>query len=391
MKILVLSFYYYPDLCAGSFRCTNLVKQLKKQVDSECQIEIITTAPNRYSSYQVNARDFEQEDNVVIRRIQLPKHQSGFIDQAKAFMHYANQVRKLIKNQEYDLVFATSSRLMTAVLGTWVAKRTKSKLYLDIRDIFVDTIGDVFPKKISLCAKPMFSMLEKWSFRHADHINLVSEGFHRYFASRYPAAKLTFFTNGIDSEFLVANNEDNHRNTKTSDLLTVVYAGNIGEGQGLHLVIPALAEAFKDKIKFRIIGDGGRIEQLKQASSESKNITFVAPLNRQELIDEYQQADILFLHLNDYPAFQKVLPSKVFEYAAMGKPIWAGVAGYPANFIKNEIPNAAVFYPCNIEEAVNVFSTLKMEQTSRVAFIEKYTRENIMRSMVKTIIACQSE
>ena len=31
MRILVLSFYYAPDLCAGSFRTTAFVEELKKQ------------------------------------------------------------------------------------------------------------------------------------------------------------------------------------------------------------------------------------------------------------------------------------------------------------------------------------------------------------------------
>ena len=46
---------------------------------------------------------------------------------------------------------------------------------------------------------------------------------------------------------------------------------------------------------------------------------------------------ILFIHLNAYPAFEKVLPSKIFEYAATGKPILAGVSGYSADFIRNNL------------------------------------------------------
>jgi len=59
----------------------------------------------------------------------------------------------------------------------------------------------------------------------------------------------------------------------------------------------------------------------------------------------------LFLHLNAHAAFEKVLPSKIFEYAH-GKPIWAGVAGHAARFIASEVPNAAVFAPCNVPDAI---------------------------------------
>jgi glycosyltransferase involved in cell wall biosynthesis len=111
------------------------------------------------------------------------------------------------------------------------------------------------------------------------------------------------------------------------------------------------------------------------------------PVNRQELIEEYLSADVLFLHLNDYPAFEKVLPSKIFEYAATGKPILAGVSGYAAEFIKSEVSNAEVFYPGDHKGALQVLSKLKLEHTDRHAFISKYTRTNIMKDMSESIVA----
>lgn len=51
MKILILSFYFYPDLSAGSFRTTALVKEFEKIIKDNDSIDIITTQPNRYGSY----------------------------------------------------------------------------------------------------------------------------------------------------------------------------------------------------------------------------------------------------------------------------------------------------------------------------------------------------
>ncbi|MFK5151239.1 hypothetical protein ACI4CU_28200, partial [Klebsiella pneumoniae] len=82
-----------------------------------CTIDVITTVPNRYSSFSAEAKQDEHEGNLRIRRIILPSHKSGFIDQIKAFYHYYREVRKKIRYIEYDLVFASSSRLFTAYLG----------------------------------------------------------------------------------------------------------------------------------------------------------------------------------------------------------------------------------------------------------------------------------
>lgn len=384
MKILVLSFYYEPDLCAGSFRCTALIEQLKKH--SGIELEVITTLPNRYATFAASAPQHEIKDGVEIHRVALPSHKSGMLDQIKAFTTFYRQALKLTRDKNYDLVFATSSRLFTAFLGARIASAKKLPLYLDIRDIFVDTIKDVLPTKITWLAKPVFSLIESYAFSKAKRINLVSKGFEEYFASRYPNSEYRWFTNGIDDEFLAVAPQSPVLSEATG-AVTVLYAGNIGEGQGLHTILPALAKRLEGKARFRVIGDGGRKSVLQQHLADISNVELLPPVSRNELIREYQNADILFLHLNDYPAFRKVLPSKIFEYAALGKPVWAGVAGYAADFLNEEVSNSSVFYPGNDEEAYRSFDTLELGLSPRTEFIAKFSRQQIMAEMANDIVS----
>lgn len=386
MKILVLSFYYAPDLSAGSFRTEALVSAMLNQLPSEARIEVITTLPNRYNSFSSEALEFEVHPQLTIHRITLPSHRSGMFDQSKAFLEYAKGVIRLSREKNYDLIFATSSRLMTAVLGAYLSRRIGSKLYLDIRDIFVDTIKDVLPIKLAYLIKPIFSILECWAVGRALKINLVSDGFLPYFCKRYPKKEFSLFTNGIDQEFI--ENQPKLGTSCDSSILSVVYAGNMGEGQGLHTIIPELARRFAGRLQFKLIGDGGRKQQLLSAlaSGNITNVQILPPVKRSELIKIYQSADILFLHLNDYDAFRKVLPSKIFEYGALGKPIWAGVAGYAAEFIAKNITNSAVFMPCDVDDAVNSFEYLEIITLPRKDFVENFSRINIMKKMASDII-----
>lgn len=386
MKILILSFYFRPDLSAGSFRTTTLVDAILKKLPSDGQIEVLTTLPNRYSSFSVDAPAQEQKPNLSIVRIALPQHQSGMLDQARAFITFARAVKHRVNTQEYDLVYATSSRLMTAVLGAWVARKKRIPLYLDIRDIFVDTIKDVLPKHLALLAKPVFSILERWTINSSSKVNLVSQGFAGYFSTRYPRQHFSYFTNGIDDEFL--SGSQILEKDEASAIPLVLYAGNLGEGQGLHSILPDLARRMQGRARFRVIGDGGRKEALKDALGKVGvgNVELLPPMKREQLIREYQAADVLFLHLNDYDAFRKVLPSKLFEYGAMGKPIWAGVSGYAAEFVRTELDNAAVFHPCDATEAIKVFDQLNFQQTDRSRFVTKFARKNIAESMASDIM-----
>lgn len=388
LNILILSFYYHPDLSAGSFRATALVRALREKLPADAHMDVVTTLPNRYGTFSNEALEHESSEGLDIYRVKLPGHKSGMVDQSRAFIHFAREVLAYTKLRQYDLICVTSGRLMSAFLGAVIARRQKAKLYLDIRDIFVDTIKDVLPRKFSLLAKPLFSFIERWTIRQADKVNLVSRGFEPYFNARYPTQNFSFFTNGIDDEFISAASELN-QSVEKSCPVTVLYAGNIGEGQGLHTIVPALARRMAGRVNFKLIGDGGRKSALKSALEQAgvANVELLPPIKRDQLIQAYRSADVLFLHLNDYDAFKKVLPSKLFEYAAMGKPIWAGVSGYAAEFVKHEISNAVIFNPCNPIEAEEVFSSLAIVDSRRQGFVDKFARANIMKEMADDVLS----
>lgn len=385
MNILILSFYYSPDLCAGSFRTTALVKALQNKISKKDKLIVITTMPNRYKSYNADdAAAFEQVDNLEIHRIKTPSHKSGLIDQVKSFGVFFKKSMRLSKSLDIDLVFATSSRLFTAYLGAKVSKKLQIPLILDIRDIFVDTMHSV-SKPIYFALYPILKTIENTTFNRAKHINLVSEGFSSYFLKKFPKTNYSYFTNGIDPEFLEFNfNKAVEKNNK----LNIVYAGNIGQGQGLHKIIPSLAKSISKNYSIQIIGDGGAKALLEKEIEklQLKNVKIFPPVKRNELLEKYKDASILLLHLNDVPAFEKVLPSKVFEYAATGKPILAGVSGYSKEFISNNIDNAFVFSPCDANDAVTKLAQLELNSILRENFINSFSRRSIMDKFANLIL-----
>ena len=391
MRILIVSYFFRPDLRPGSFRTSALVDALRDLVPAGSQIDVVTTLSARYDLPASDVSLTEQQAGLCIFRIALPKRQMSMIDQTIAFLAFSCGARRRVADRKYDLVFATSGRLMTAVLGAWIAKGKGAKLYLDIRDIFVENIDEMLPRKIRWIVKPIFSQLEKWAIERAAKVNLVSEGFSEYFTKRYPLLRFSYLTNGIDDEFLaVAPTETSRPMLQMRDkMLTVLYAGNLGDGQGLHRIIPRLAKRMESRVQFVVIGDGNSKRALVEAltSASVTNVKLIPPVNREELLKAYRVADVLFLHLNDYAAFKKVLPSKLFEYGALGKPVWAGVAGYPAKFVRSEIRNAAVFSPCDVEDAIQAFANLRLQDLPRPEFIAKYSRSNISQQLAGDILA----
>lgn len=386
MKILIVSFYYEPDLCAGSFRSTSFVKALKRLLKDEDSIEVMTTLPNRYSSFTVAARELELKGNVLIKRIKIPVHKSGFFDQAQSFLVYFLRTLQHVRGKKYDMVFATSSRLFSAFLGAVIAQQKNIPLYLDMRDIFTDTMQSVLKESKLKLLVPLFTLVEKFTIRRACNINFVSQGFVPYFKKRYGhSLRHSFYPNGIDEEFL--GFDKSPPIVKDKQKIRFTYTGNIGEGQGLEKIVPDIAKKYPN-IEFCIIGDGGTKKLLQERVAHMANVQLINPVSRMTLIEYYKGSDFLFLQLNDYDAFKKVLPSKIFEYGATYKPIIAGVDGYAKEFLEEHLPDCLIYKPCDIDDFCRKYENFSgaVDMARRREFINKFSRENIMDAMSRDFL-----
>lgn len=404
MRILYLTFYFEPDLCAGSFRNTALVDELARQLGADDTLHVVTTQPNRYASFRQTAPDREERTvdggcRVVVERVAVPAHDSGLRDQVRSFTAYFRAAHRLTKNHRYDLVVASSSRLFTSFLGARLARRGFARrgripLFLDIRDLFRETILELLDQRrnepfggarqlVRWGLQPILRAVERYTFGYATHINLVSKGFQSYFGA-FPRATYSYFTNGIDDEFLAMPTSPAG---DTASPRTLLYAGNVGEGQGLHRIIPQAARQLGEGYRFLVIGDGGAKAKLEWAIRLAgvTNVELRPPVGRQELLTAYQKADYLFVHLNDWEALKRVLPSKLFEYGATDKPIVAGVAGVAAQFVGEHLDNHIVFRPGDADDLVRQLRQIPYRTQVRTDFIDQFNRRTIMEAMARQI------
>ena len=395
LRIALFTFYYPPDLSAGSFRALSLVESLSRKLTTNDQIHVITTYPNRYSNFHTQIEEIEEIEAkgiITIHRIYTPKHNGSMLSQIYSYFFYAISAHKLNRKLNPDFLLVTTGRLMSSILTLIFARMIRRDFFVDMRDIFSESISDLLAKKSKLLGwitKYSFLAIEKQIFKNALSVNMVSEGFSEYFQENgIDTSKWTFFTNGVDNEFIGLASSERASKKK---IKTILYAGNIGSGQGLETVIPGAAKLLGSDYQFLIIGDGTSKSLLKNKIKIEgvDNIKILRPIKRLDLIDYYLNADIFFLHLNDFPAFRRVIPSKIFEYAAFGKPIVAGLNGYSEQFIREHIPYAILFDSCDslaASSSIKKASNLAISKTVTNNFVNMFSRISIMDKMADHLI-----
>ena len=141
-KIVLFSFNFLPDQSPGSTRTKLLVNKLN-QIDKNLKIIIICSLPRRFGK-KYTRKDLKivdklyEKKNIMILRIWIPFFGQGPLASLISYLFYFFQAGIVSAFLKPDITFATSAKLLTALLASISSNFNRSKLYLDIRDIFTD-------------------------------------------------------------------------------------------------------------------------------------------------------------------------------------------------------------------------------------------------------------
>jgi glycosyltransferase involved in cell wall biosynthesis len=158
---------------------------------------------------------------------------------------------------------------------------------------------------------------------------------------------------------------------------TVTYVGNIGLAQDIKTLIDA-AQILPD-VDFIIIGDGIELPSLKKYVETMKlqNVSFTGKLPWDKLKHYYENSSVLYAHLDQ--KFVSAMPSKLYEYAAVGLPIIYGGVGQAVSFVQ-QLENTIAIAPNNVKKLVDAIVTMQtssfsISEKNRLLIKENYLRE----------------
>jgi len=399
MKILFLTQYCYPE---PDFKQLYFAKELTKKGHV---IEILTGYPNYpigkvYTGYKNTWVTSEVIEGVKIIRVPLyAYHGSSKIKRVLNYFSFSfsSIFLGLFKVSRPDVIYAYHSPATISIPAIFYKFIFRSKILYDINDFWPDTLVSTGMVKNKSILK-LVSLYCKFSYIFFDLINVVSIGYKkRLMEEGVEEKKISIIYNWPppikfdkgDAYYEYINNFDGY--------FTILYAGNIGKAQYLETIIEAAKEiqftSSELKIRFIFIGSGNEKSKIKELIelNQLTNVVLIDSVPINEIGLFLEKADCLLLHLKKDKLFEITIPSKLFAYLSIGKPILSGVDG-ETNEIVLKSNSGCIFNSCDTNDLIKsiiILYNLNSEQLNqlgnngKIYFNDNFSFENGVNSFDK--------
>lgn len=329
-NILIISQYFRPDITAAAFRISDLYDTIEK--DDNIQAKVITTYPHKSKG---NVKNNKNEKNIL--RVKIPKLINipfiKYLFQYFYFVIFAIIKGIFLSNKNFDYIFVSSPPLFVSITGIILSKIKKASLIVDIRDIWPDSaVAAGMVKNNSLIYK-LAKKLEIITYKKSNLITCVSKPMKKYISNYTESNKVKVVYNGISNKDIkVVDKINEDKNIKSNKKRNIFYAGNIGIAQKVDILAKILYkdDFLRKTYNFKIIGGGAEEDKLKNYITKNnlECVEIIGQFNKGKTMRKLKNnADILFIHLKDKEVFSKTIPSKVFDYLLLNKPIIYGIKG----------------------------------------------------------------
>lgn len=334
MKIAFITQWYDPEVGSAAIPGA-IVRALQARGH---EVEVITGFPNYptgdlYEGYRIKPYQREVLRGVTVHR--LPLYASHDDSAVRRILNFASfmvsaSTRGAWIARKFDAALVYSTPGTVGAAG-WVLKRLlRTPFVLYVQDVWPDTVTatGMLPSR---AVKPAEWLLHRFCngiYRAAGQIAVISPGMKDLLESRgVPEDKVSVVFNWID-EGVFHPVEAAERSGRPFEIM---YAGNLGDVQGLDTAVRALANARRESdIRLRFIGSGVAEESLRALAVElnvHEYVTFEGTRTLAQMAEVLADADVQLVCLKDDPLFRLTMPSKIQANLAAGRPLITSAPG----------------------------------------------------------------
>ena len=234
-----------------------------------------------------------------------------------------------------NVVIATSPQLLVGITGWWIGFIKRVPFIFEVRDLWPESIiaSGVGNKTSGLFRS--VRALAAFLYRSCHHLVAVTPAIKEVLLAKWNVSpeKVSVVTNGVETDIFSPDGAtgDVKSRPEFRGKFVVSYIGTLGLAHGLNTVLEAAAQmknTFPNML-FLFVGEGADKERLLSLAREKglANVLFLPQQPRKAVPDFIRDSDVCLVPLKKDDVFKTVIPSKMLEFMACGKPVVLGVEG----------------------------------------------------------------
>lgn len=392
MRILVYTLNYSPELTGIGKYAGEMCEWLSARGH---EVRVIT-APPYYPEWRIHdgysGRSYRTEDLCGVRVIRcplwVPKRATG-LKRVIHHLSFAVSTLPVAMRQVWwrpDVIMMMEPPITCAPIALLAARLCGARSWLHVQDFEVDAAFDL--GLLPAPAKPIVRWLEQMLMRGFDRVSTISQRmFERLAEKGVETWRSSLFRNWVDCRAIrpLSSSTTLRRKLNVPESAFVVsYSGNMGEKQGLEVVVEA-ARLMRDdeRVVFVLCGAGSARPKLETLASGLDNIRWL-PLQPAETLNEFLNLADAHLLPQRADATDLVMPSKLCGMLASGLAVIATV--HPGTEIAETLQHAGVITaPGDATALVDAIDRVRRDEISRKnmgVFARQYAEKHLSADAV---------
>lgn len=288
-----------------------------------------------------------------------------------------------------NVVFVVEPPLGAAPVARLAAGLCGARSWLHVQDFEVDAAFGLGMLRAPLLQRVILGA-ERWLMRSFDHVSTISDAMRsRLKGKGVPTERIVSFPNWVDTGLIRPIDETNALRAELGILPNtriVLYSGNMGEKQGLEIVLE-VAQCFASdpEVLFLMCGDGAVRPRIARAAAEIGNVRLI-PLQPLARLNELMNLADLHLLPQREGTEDLVLPSKLTAIMASGRPVVA-TARSGSDVARAAANGGIVVPPGDLRSFTGAIRSLLADETLRLTLgaagrayaVEHWEREKVLR------------
>jgi colanic acid biosynthesis glycosyl transferase WcaI len=355
VNILVLHQHFAPETVGTSTRAVEIVEYLVQQGH---QVTVVTGVPSHPSTIRNGEVSRRQPARETIHGADVHRvwafGSTGPDVFWRRMLTYASfmvfgGLKALFISGKYDVLVAISP-LPNGVAGWLVSKMRGIPLMFDVCDIWPDCAVAVGMMKQPLLVRVAF-WLEKHIYAASARIGVVTRGFtENLVAKGVPREKIVLLPDWVDPDLYdpaKIDRDEARRKYELEGRFVVSFLGNFGLLMGLEAILETarLVQEQDKNVLFLFVGKGAALPMMEDKIRNDKleNVKIIPYRPREEVPAMLQASDVLIVTYMKSDLTMITVPSKIYEYLSIARPIVAGVSGVVGEILRDA--DAALISP----------------------------------------------